>query len=288
MAPVTTPVVFVPIPATSDRIFDMMPPRRIATLFGLVLAVAGCRLFKAGSSCSSGPGLASKGIDGSALADGQLSLTLDGGPSGATQAMVDFLYANQLQATFFVSGKGAESFPAVLSSMKDRGHLVANFGYSSEPLKDAHDPVLEVRKTDELISPYVTGDMFILRVPEGELTDDGAKRLNDAGLNRYVGPVKWDFGGQGASDRECWAQGVGVDDCAEKYLKPIRDKRRGIIRLAGDDAQSTELLKVLVPKLREEKFQLIRLDAVPAVRLGLEQSGGKPGTVGGAEGCKEY
>lgn len=266
----------------------MMPPRRFAPFLAVLVAVSGCRLFKSGSTCSTGPGLARQGIDGSALADGQLALTFDGGPTEATQGMVDYLYANQVQAAFFASGRGAERHPAVLASMKERGHLVANFGYSAEPLKEARDPVLEVRKTDELISPYVTGDMFILRVPEGELTEDGAKRLNDAGLTRYVGPVKWDFGGEGASDRECWAQGIGVDDCAEKYLKPIRDKRKGIVRLAAEDARTTELLRVLVPKLREEKFRLIRLDQVPAVRLGLEQSGGKPGTVGGAEGCKEY
>lgn len=266
----------------------MIYTRLFATFVGLGLALAGCRLFKTGPSCSSGPGLKSQAIDGSALADGQLSLTFDGGPSEITQAMVDYLYANQVQATFFVSGKGAEAFPATLASMKDRGNLVANNGYSTEPLKDAKDPVLEVRKTDELISPYVTGDMFILRVPEGELTEDGARQLNDAGLTRYVGPVKWDFGGVGASDKDCWDQNLGVDDCADKYLKPIRNARKGIVRLHAVDARSLDLLKVLLPKFQEEKFQLIRLDQVPAVRLSLEQSGGKPGTVGGAAGCKEY
>ncbi len=266
----------------------MMHPRGFVPFLAVLVAVSGCRLFKSGSTCSTGPGLARQGIDGSALADGQLALTFDGGPTAATQAMVDYLYANQVQAAFFVSGRGAEQHPAVLAAMKERGHLVANFGYSEAPLRDARDPVLEVRKTDELIAPYVTGDMFILRVPEGELTDDGVKRLNDAGLTRYVGPVKWDFGGEGNSDRECWAAGVGVDDCAERYLKPIRDRRKGIIRLAAENPSTTDLLRVLVPKLREEKFQLIRLDAVPAVRLALEQSGGKPGTVGGSEGCREY
>lgn len=257
-------------------------------LVGLAGLLGGCRFFKAGSTCSTGPGLARPGLDGTAMADGQLALTFDGGPTAATQTMVDYLYAQQVQAAFFVSGKGAAIFPSTLASMKERGHLVANFGYSAEPLKDAPDPVLAVRKTDELIAPYVTGDMFILRVPEGELTDDETTRLNNAGLTRYVGPVKWDFGGDGASDRECWAEHVGVDDCAEKYLKPIRAKRHGIVRFSAEDPKTVELLKVVVPKLIAEKFQLLRLDAVATVRLRLEQSGGKPGTVGGAAGCKEY
>lgn len=269
--------------------------QRLGLAAGLAIALTGCRFFKTGSSCATGPGLSSTELDGSGLQDSQLVLTFDGGPTDATREISDYLYGNLVQATFFVAGKDAERRPDELKLIKERGHLIANLGFSGQPLHEVADPVLEVRKTDELIAPYVTGDMFIFRSPDGALDDAEAKQLNEAGLSRYVGPIRWDIGdtigaqsSESTSDKDCWDKAISIDDCAERYLKAIRLKKHGIVRLHAERLETSALLKVIVPKLVEEKFTFLRLDAVPAVKQALEQSGGKPGAVGGGAGCHDY
>jgi len=260
----------------------------LVTLLG---AASGCGFFANGDRCAVGPGLASLPLRGDQLADKTLALTFDGGPGATTAAIGDYLYANAVAAAFFVQGSEVPTHEATLKSLKTHGHLVANRGYGDGGPGVAKDPVTDVRKTDELIAPHVSGDMYLLRTGDEGLSEELADRLNAAGLTRYVGPVGWDVGTNGPDfldDGTCWERGRNADDCAQGYLAEIRAKKRGIVRLHAEDPRSEQLLRVIYPKLKEEGFAFVRLDEVTGVRLALAQSGGTPGTVSGAKGCSEY
>ena len=254
------------------------------------LAVVGCRLFSGGSPCSTGAGLISGSYSGDQVPAKTLILLFDGGPTGATAGIGDVLQAHGVQAAFFVFGQHVESGTSSLSHLKEMGHLVANRTFSGAPLSQAIDPVTEIRKTDELIAPFVSGDIFLLRTSDGPMAEGLLKRLVSAGLNRYVGPVVADFGEQGAATQAslCWQEGRSVEDCTQLYLNGIRGIGKGIIALDGEDSRTGLLLRSLVPKLKEEGFTFVRLDQVATIRQALETSGAKPGTVGGPGGCREY
>lgn len=269
------------------RIIDM---RLLLPAFAV--AASACGAFKTGSAqCRGGPGIATLPLTGESLAEQTFALTFDSGPTAVTPEIGDFLYANGLRAAFFVDGKDVAAEPARLGRLKDRGHLVGQRGYSGEDLTEVPEPALEVRRSDELVTPYVSGDMFLLRGPQGAFDAATAARLNAAGLNKYVGPIGWEIGTTLAGfedDQTCLAAGKPASACAQLYLERMRLTRRGIVRLHASLPGSLELLQIIVPKLRDEGFGFVRLDEVLSVRLALERAGGVPGTVGGPGGCDEY
>ena len=257
-----------------------------------LLALSACQYSERGATCAVGVGIKTQAYNGANLASNQLVLTFDGGPSDAQAAIGDYLFASDVQGTFFVDGANISSsdHAATLVGLKSHAHLVGNGGYTQTSLAQSHDPEREVRKTDQLILPYVTGDMFLLR-SKGDVTVDTATRLNAAGLSRYVGPIGWDVGARSSAlvqDDDCWKQNLGVADCANGYLTAIRAQTSGIVRMHADDQRTANMLRLILPQLKVEKFTFLRLDAVPAVQDALLQSGGKPGTQGGAPGCNEY
>jgi peptidoglycan/xylan/chitin deacetylase (PgdA/CDA1 family) len=260
-------------------------------LFACVACGAGCTVDDSSDACGSGPGITATPFDGAQLAEKSLSLTFDGGPSASSLELGEFLFANGVQATFFVAGQAAQGFESTLEAFKDYGHLVGNLGYSGRRLTDVPDPVAEIRKTDQLITPYVTGDMFLLRAPEGAIDGKVVDLLNDDGLDKYVGHVHWDVGdtaGEFRVDTDCWTADVNAGNCAQGYMEAIRIEKRGIVRLHDMDVRTLALVRDIVPQLQSEGFSFVRVDSIPAVRRELEQAGATPGLIAGGKACNDY
>ncbi len=71
------------------------------------------------------------------LADGEVVLTFDDGPSRAhTRAMLDALDAHCTKATFFMVGRMAVADPAMVQEVARRGHTVAAHTWSHARLQD--------------------------------------------------------------------------------------------------------------------------------------------------------
>lgn len=261
-------------------------------IVNVVAACAACGPFQSNTQqCRGGPGLTASELSGSSLSERTLALTFDGGPTSTTPALADYLSANDIRAAFFVDGRLVGEAPDRLGKLKDRGHLVGQRGYSGSDLTKAPEPALEIRSADALIAPYVTGNMFLFRPVGGPFDEDLARRLNGAGLNKYVGPIGWEVGTSSlefVSDRDCLAQDETPAACAQYYLDYLRVILAGVVRFHATEPKALAVLQALVPKLKNEGYQFIRLDEVPPIRLALERAGGVPGTIGGPGGCDEY
>jgi len=252
----------------------------------------GCEFTDLSQTCPAGAGVQVQGYNGASLEAKQLVLTFNGGPGDGTAAIDAALFANGVQGTFFVSGHNVVGRESILATLKAHGHLVANFAYSDIPIENARDPERDVRKTDALIRPYITGNMFLLRSPGGvNLTAEVAEQLNKAGFSRYVGPIGWDIGDQTSglvSDSDCWRAGKSEGDCAAGYLKAVKSKDHGIVLLHGEDARTAQLLQTLLPQLKELNYTFVRLDSVSPVQTALKAASAQTGVVGGAQGCSDY
>lgn len=259
-------------------------------LLGALLAPAGCGVFSSGKGCHTGDGLKAAGYRGELLPAKTLVLVFDGGPNDASLGLGEVLAAHGVQATFFVEGIAVKAGATALQRLKDLGNLVGNRAYTSAPLDSVADPASAIRKTDALIAPYVSGDIFLLRAPGGVFNETLAKRLTAAGLGRYVGPIRADVGDSGGDTLAslCWSRGQSVEVCAQTYVDSIRSQDHGIVAFDGTNKQTADLLRVLLPKLKDEGYLFVRLDQVASIRQALEGAGAKPGTVGGASGCQEY
>jgi peptidoglycan-N-acetylglucosamine deacetylase len=208
-------------------------------------------------------------FSGADLPAGTLVLTVDDGPSNRVEEFIDFVNGEQIPTTFFLIGKEIEEKEnpgATLKRMKDSGHLVANHSYTHPHFPSLADPTEEVSKTDALLLPYITNQIFLFRAPYGDWDPRLPDILNTGKMKKYLGPIDWDIDGR---DWECWSQGqLSPEQCGERYLSKTLEARRGVILThdhGGPRGKTIEMLRWLVPRLKAQGFRFVRLDKVPSI-----------------------
>ena len=232
-----------------------------------------------------------EGIYGDSLPERTVCLTYDdgpgetprGGPGPSTTELGRFLFDQGIRATFFVVGRHVEQHPESVKRLHEWGHIIGNHTYSHPGLvrfvTEGGDAAEELRKTHELIAPYLNGGPAYFRPPYGnwrEKSDpDGPEDITTSpvadALNAsdafasYIGPVLWDIV---AEDWECWRRGVAPDEAARRYLAESDRVGRGIVLMhdsaAEDDLRpqnrTLELTQHLVPMLKRRGFHFVALD----------------------------
>ena len=233
-------------------------------------------------------------ITGANLPDNSLVMTFDGGPSDFTAQIGEYLWQNGIAGTFFIAGRQVARHDQRLERLKAIGHLVGNLSFDGRALPDSPDPIQAIRRTDELITPYVTGNMFLLRPPMGVFDDDLAAKMDHAGMRKYVGPIGWDVGSTNAPappaplDLDCWQAGQDPDGCATRYMQNIRTQRKGIIVIHDSEADSPALVKKIITLASSESYGFIRLDAIPQIKEMIDSNGGTYDKHGGDAACNDY
>ncbi|HEY7155766.1 MAG TPA: polysaccharide deacetylase family protein [Gemmataceae bacterium] len=232
-------------------------------------------------------------IKGDRLPRGTVCFTYDDGPgmtkgdgSGPnTLELGRYLFEQQIAATFFVLGSHAEKHRDVLAQLQEWGHLIGNHTYSHPGLVSlalaGGDVVGELKRTDEIIRPYVSSEVVCFRAPYGnwrekiqpDSEEDKPTSLVADILNRsgqfpdYVGPFNWDIVGE---DWACWRQGISAQECARRYLAETERVGSGII-LMHDSSEEEQgrlknksflMTKLLTPLLKERGYRFVRLDAI--------------------------
>jgi peptidoglycan/xylan/chitin deacetylase (PgdA/CDA1 family) len=213
-------------------------------------------------------------LTGAGMPNKFLSLTYDDGPGENTLEIARFLFEHGVRATFFVVGKFAIQFDNVLKEVSEMGHLIANhtFEHPDMPyyLSRNGDVQSQIMRTDAVIGKYNKSTPVYFRSPYGKWSKEVADNLNSnivATLN-HIGPIHWDIAG---IDCYYWRNNITVEEAVKRYLKDIREKDRGIIVMHDEIAdmeflrvnnKTLELTKQLIPKLKSEGYQFVRLDEV--------------------------
>ena len=209
----------------------------------------------------------------------KLALTFDDGPSQFTNDLLDSLARNQVRATFFVVGARVRQHPAAMERMMREGHVIANHSFTHARLGKRYvsNPELlitQIGNTHAAISPYLRpGQGLYFRAPYGVWRRVHADFLNrDPELQKYVGPIYWDAGGdmsyddagnlRAAADWDCWSHDLSADECAQGYLREIRRKRGGVVLMHDIRERSLWMVNALLPKLVAEGYQFVTLDEV--------------------------
>ncbi len=209
-----------------------------------------------------------------------IALTFDDGPNAHTEALLTSLRRLHVKATFFIVGRMAHAHPDVLGEIARDGHLLANHSATHPKLDQRFDDnpqllIQQLRDVDNQIAPLMQpSDKFYFRAPYGYWKSAHAAILNgDPELNKYVGPIYWDAGGEismrdgyvmSAADWQCWRKGWPAKTCAKGYLREIRRNDGGVVLIHCTFAQAASLVENIVPALQEEGYRFVRLDEVPA------------------------
>ena len=104
----------------------------------------------------------------------QIFLTFDDGPSTTvTPSILETLKHYQVKATFFVLGKNATNYPALIKQEFEDGHYIANHGYShsySSIYADPNNVLVEFYQTEQAIKDALGNpnyNSFLFRFPGG-------------------------------------------------------------------------------------------------------------------------
>lgn len=234
-------------------------------------------------------------LKGDGLPRGIVCLTYDDGPGPHTRELGRYLFAEQIAATFFVMGRHAQTQRDTLAQLRDWGHIIGNHTFSHPGLVSlalAHgDVVGELKKTDDVIRPYVSSEAVLFRAPYGNWREKKPDSDEDTDVSLvadvlnhsekfgdYVGPINWDAV---AEDWECWRQGLSAEECARRYVAETERIGGGIILMhdSSEDEfvrsrnQTMQMTKILVPELKKRGYRFVRLDVVPQVRKAIAKLG---------------
>lgn len=128
-------------------------------------------------------------VDGGVIMDQHMrenlcALTFDDGPSLNTPQLLDMLNEYGIPATFFLLGKQAERYPALVQRIVAEGHEVGNHSYSHpnlrllSPANKAH----EIARTDAILRSLGASPSFV-RPPYGSYDTSTVTAAEELGLS---------------------------------------------------------------------------------------------------------
>ena len=185
------------------------------------------------------------------------SITFDDGPNPvATPRILDALKTDGVHATFFVLGRHADRWPALVRRMADEGHQIGNHGYYH-------------RKLHRRTPAYVRDDLMrgVDAIQRACGVTPGHFRAPHGFRNPWVTPIAHSLGERTVG----WSLGVwdsarpGTDEIVTRTLDGMR---AGSILLLhdgdgydaeGDRTQTADALPQIIAGLRARGFRFVTL-----------------------------
>lgn len=194
------------------------------------------------------------------LADHEVLLTFDDGPSAANSARVlDILRSQCVLATFFSVGAMAHNGAAILRRAHDEGHTIASHS-QNHPLNLPHLPAETAWHEMEAGIASVSAALGEGRTIAPFLRFPALNRTSDLELKAI------------ASGQMVWSADIYADDwlsitpeeVARRPLERLRHAGRGIVLLHDIHARTVAALPALLAGLKQGGFRIVHV--VPAAR----------------------
>jgi len=183
-------------------------------------------------------------------------LTFDDGPSANnTPQVLDILKQNNVKATFFILGRSAKTYPALLKRIHDEGHSIGNHSYSHDYKKlysSAQVFMDEVHQTDNLFQELLGTRSKMLRAPGGTVGHfkaDFFDRVHAEGFKVY----QWTI--DSGDSKSLHVQAETIIATVEGELKKYNE---AIILFHDSDTkkETVRALPVVINYLRQEGYDI--------------------------------
>ena len=182
-----------------------------------------------------------------------VALTFDDGPSRYTKDIIDTLKSNNVNATFFVLGNKIEIYKDIISESIKNGNEIGNHSYNHKWLSklSTNELLDQINKTQDILKETVNYTPTCFRPTYGSVNNRIRKSIN-------LSITLWTI------DTKDWKIN-SVDRIVERAIKDIED---GDIILMHDIFQrSSEALKKIIPKLKEQGYQFVTISELKEVKL---------------------
>lgn len=193
--------------------------------------------------------------------ENKIALTFDDGPHPVhTERILEILERYGVNATFFVIGENAESYPELVEAEKRGGHEVANHTFAHSYLKNVprDELEMEIDRTRSIISDITESDPTLLRPPGGLFGKDLIDSVKTSGIKIVLWSV----------DTRDWEH-----PSSATVVKRVLDTvKSGDIILMHDyiagKSPTPEALETVIPTLLERGFKFVTVSELCASEEG--------------------
>ncbi len=161
--------------------------------------------------------------------------------------LLDILDSYKAKATFFIVGTWAEKYPDVVRLMAEKGHEVANHGYSHQHMAQIPEEKIkeEITRCTELLEKITGQEIKLFRAPYGEYNSLTVKSSRE--LEHEI--IQWDV------DSLDWRDTMSKKDIYDRVVKRVVS---GSIILFHNDTQYTEgVLPDILENLTQNGFESV-------------------------------
>ncbi len=165
-------------------------------------------------------------------------------------AILDVLEKYQAKGTFFIVGLWAEKFPDTVKLIADRGHTVANHGYSHAHMAQIPESKIEeeILRCTEVLKNLTGSEITLFRPPYGEYNASTIKVAKRLGYQT----IQWDV------DSLDWKKSLSADDIYKRVTQHVNSG--SIILFHNDTLHTEKILPSILKNLTENGFSCISVN----------------------------
>ncbi len=174
-----------------------------------------------------------------------VALTFDDGPSIYTKEILETLKKYNSNASFFVLGNKIDNYSDTIIKMYQDGNEIGNHSYNHRSLTKLsnEEQKEQIDKTQDIIKKYTGFTPIYLRPTYGSVNQN----LRD---NTNLEIILWNV------DTKDWKY-KNVNTIVNNALKDVKDG--SIILMHDTHKRTSEAVKILIPKLIENGYQLVTI-----------------------------
>lgn len=164
-------------------------------------------------------------------------------------AILDILDKYKAKGTFFVVGLWAKKYPDAVELVHERGHEVANHGYSHAHMAQIPENKIEeeILKCTQTIEEIVGDNNKLFRPPYGEYNSKTIKVAKKLGYQT----IQWNV------DSLDWKKSLSKDDIYNRVVE--KTKSGSIILFHNDTLHTEEVLPLILDKLTKDGFDCVKV-----------------------------
>lgn len=181
-----------------------------------------------------------------------VAITFDDGPSKYTDDIIDFLYENDANATFFVLGNKVKYYGNTINKSISYGNEIGNHSYNHKSLNhlSKQEFLYQINTTQDIIYETTGYTPKYLRPTYGN-TSKQLKQYTSLEIVLWnVDPEDWKY-----KNSKTIAKGV---------LNKVKDE--SIVLLHDTKERTLNALKIIIPELKKQGYQFVTISELKEVQ----------------------
>lgn len=161
--------------------------------------------------------------------------------------ILDTLDKYNAKATFFIVGLWAEKYPDMVKLIDERGHTIANHGYSHAHMAQIPEAkvIEEIERCTEVLEKITGKRTDLFRAPYGEYNAETVKTAKKLGY--YT--IQWDV------DSLDWKKSMSKDDIFKRVTQRVN--YGSIILFHNDTTHTAEILPSILEYLTNNGYECV-------------------------------